>query len=67
MSTLKMILRELLGLFIDDQFLAIAILAVVALAAALAFLLSAPPLLTGTTLLVGCIAVLAGSVVRGSR
>ena len=64
MSTFKLILRELAGLFIDDQFLAIAILAVVLLCAGLAFAANAPPLITGTTLLIGCISVLARSVLR---
>ena len=67
MSTFNLIVHELIGLFIDDQFLAVAILGVVALAAALALLAAAPPLLTGTTLLLGCIAVLAGSVLRAKR
>ena len=67
MSTFQLILRELIGLFIDDQFLAIAILGVVALAASAAFLASAPPLITGATLLLGCIAVLVGSVFRAKR
>ena len=67
MNTFKLILRELIGLFFDDQFLAIAILVVVALAAALALIVNAPPLVTGITLLFGCIAVLAGSVLRAKR
>lgn len=64
MSTFNLILRELIGLFIGDQFLAIAILAVVAISVGLAFVANAPPLVTGTTLLIGCIAVLARSVLR---
>lgn len=67
MSTFNLIVRELIGLFIDDQFLAVAILAAVGLAACAAFLFAAPTLLTGATLLLGCIAVLARSVLRAKR
>ena len=65
MNVLKLIIPELVGLFFDDEFLAIAILVVVAIAAALAFRLHAPALLVGGALLLGCIGVLVTSVVRG--
>ena len=67
MNILSIISRELLGLFIDDEFLAVAVLAVVALAASLILLFEAPPLLVGGMLLAGCIAVLMLSVIRGSE
>ena len=67
MNTFKLIMRELIGLFFDDQFLAIAILVVVALSAFLAFVVAAPPLLTGAALLIGCVAVLARSVMNAKR
>ena len=66
MNTLSLILRELVGLFVDDEFLAIAILLVVGLAAACAFLLAAPSIVVGTVLLVGCVGVLVSSVLRTS-
>lgn len=66
MNLLSLILRELVGMFVDDEFLAIAVLMVVAVAAALAFWLAAPPLVTGAVLLAGSIAVLVSSVLRAS-
>ena len=67
MNLLSLIVRELVGMFIDDKFLAMAVLAVVTLAAACAFLLAAPQLVVGGILLVGCVFVLVSSVLRRSR
>lgn len=67
MKTMKLILRALLGLFIDDQFLALAVTAVVGVAAVMSFALKAPPLIAGATLLFGCVAVLVDSVWRAKR
>ena len=67
MNLISFIVRELVGMFVDDEFLAIAVLAVVALAAACAFLLAAPQLVVGGVLLVGCIFVLVSSVFKASR
>ena len=67
MNLLSLIVRELIGMFIDDEFLAMAVLAVVALAAACAFLLAAPQLVVGGVLLVGCIFVLVSSVFKASQ
>lgn len=64
MNIAKLIFSEVVGLFIDDEFLAIAILIVVGLAALLAFWLHAPALVVGGVLLLGCIGVLVSSVVR---
>ena len=55
MNVLIAILRELAGLFVDDGWLAIAILAVVALAAVVAAL---TPAGAGVVLLIGLVAVL---------
>lgn len=66
MNTLRLIGREFVGLFIDDEFLALAILAVVAVAAAAASL-DMPSLAVGSLLLAGCVGVLLISVVRGAR
>jgi len=67
MSVLSLIVRELIGMFIDDEFLAIAILAVVAATALLIFAFGAPPLVAGAVLPIGCIAVLLRSVASASR
>jgi hypothetical protein len=65
MKALTGILREIVGLFVDDEGLAIAIVAVVAVAALLAFGLHAPSIATGLVIVVGCLAALAFSVQRG--
>lgn len=67
MNVPSLILRELVGMFVDDEFLAIAVLAVVAVAALLAFQPAVPPLLAGGVLLFGCIAVLIFSALKASR
>ena len=66
MNIISLILRELVGMFVDDEFLALAVLAVVAVAAGLAAWL-APPLLVGGVLLIGCVAVVVSSALRASR
>jgi len=67
MNTLSLILRELVGLFVDDEFLALAVLAVVGAAAACAFLIGTPSIVVGTVLLLGCVGVLVLSVLKTSR
>ena len=67
MNVFSLIVRELIGMFIDDGFLAVAILAVVALAALFSFILAAPPWLTGAVLLIGTVGVLISSAMRGAR
>ena len=67
MKTLKLIIGEIIGLFLDDEFMAIAILALVALAALLAFALHATSLIVGGVLLVGCVLILIISTIRGAR
>jgi hypothetical protein len=59
--------REILGLFIDDGALALAILAIVGLAAAAAALAPETPLLAGAALLGGCLGALALNVLRAGR
>lgn len=66
MSALVAIIKELIGLFIDDGSLAIAIVAVVLLSAMLAAV-DAPSLVTGLLLLVGSLAVLLENVLRATR
>ena len=67
MSALSAVLRELIGLFVDDGALALAILAIVALAGICAALTPNAPLLAGAVLLFGCLAVLIANVLRATR
>jgi hypothetical protein len=67
MSIARLILREIAGMFVDDEFLALAVIAVVALSAALGFGAGVAPIGVGATLLLGCVAVLTLSVLRGGR
>jgi hypothetical protein len=66
-SALVSILREVVGLFVDDGSLALAILAVVALAAVLAVLAPGAPLAAGAVLVLGCLGVLLANTLRASR
>ena len=66
MKTLLVIAKELIGLFIDDGSLALTIVAVV-IAATLLAVADAPALVTGTVLLVDCLAGLIENVLRTSR
>jgi hypothetical protein len=66
MSALSNVVRELAGLFVDDGWLALAILSVVALAAVVSTLVS-DPLATGTVLLLGCLGVLMANVATTDR
>ena len=67
MSTLSLILKELTGMFIDDEFLAIAILIVVAFSEALAYGTEASSNTVGGVLFLGGLFVLFGSVWRARR
>lgn len=67
MNIFKLIVAEFIGMFIDDEFLAMAVLVVVGIAAALAYAFHATAFIVGTVLLLGCIAVLVASTVRGIR
>ena len=65
MNMLIAVLRELIGLFVDDGSLALMILAVVMLASIFATLM--PDLqLAGAMLLFGCLGVLVANVVRAA-
>ena len=67
MNTLVAVFCELTGLFIDDGSLALAILAVVALAGAFAFLMPGVSTAAGVILLFGCLGVLFVNVLRASH
>jgi hypothetical protein len=60
------VIRELIGLFVDDGALAIAILGVVAFAALVAAV-PGMPLAAGAILVFGCSGVLLINIVRASR
>jgi hypothetical protein len=64
MNLLRASFREVVGLFIDDEFLAVTVLIVVAVAAVLMKLHVVAPLAAGGVLLVGCLGVLLTSVWR---
>jgi hypothetical protein len=64
---LKGALREILGLFVDDELLAVGILVVVALTAAIAKLTALGTSLAGVVLLGGCLAILVLGVMRTAR
>jgi len=55
---------ELLALFVDDGWLALAIVGVVAVTALVAVLAPHVPVAAGIVLLVGCLGVLFGNVIR---
>ncbi|MBA1143553.1 hypothetical protein [Mesorhizobium neociceri] len=67
MTIVRLILKELVGMFIDDGSLAtLALLLIVAITAAVK-LLALPPLAGGVLLLLGCLAILLYSVRRAAR
>ena len=67
MSALMSLLRQLGGLFVDDGWLAFAILCIVALAAVLALLTPRLSLAAGAVLLFGCLGVLLVNVIRAAQ
>ena len=67
MSLLIAFLRELVGLFVEDGSLALAIVCIVALAALLAFLVPDLSLAAGAILLFGCLGVLLANVLRAAQ
>ena len=67
MNTLRLIGKELIGMFVGDNKLALYVLAVVALAVLCATVLHLNALAAGALLLLGCLAVLVESVLRAAR
>jgi UDP-N-acetylmuramyl pentapeptide phosphotransferase/UDP-N-acetylglucosamine-1-phosphate transferase len=67
MKMLSAILRELLGLFVDDGLLALEIVAVVAVAAVVSYQFPEHFLVTGAILLFGCLGALFMNVRRARR
>lgn len=66
MTAIVRMLRELAGLFVDDGWFAISILAVIALAKAIS-LVPDGALAAGAVLLFGCLAVLFVNVARSAQ
>ncbi|HEY3643269.1 MAG TPA: hypothetical protein VGL31_19395 [Xanthobacteraceae bacterium] len=67
MSMPGAVFRELLGLFVDDGSLALAILAVVMLAAISVALIPDIPLMAGAILVFGCLGVLLANLAIAAR
>lgn len=67
MTLLRDIASELLGMFLADARLSVAILLLVLVVAALVDGMGLGPLIGGAALLVGCIAILVEAAVRESR
>jgi hypothetical protein len=67
MSGLISVLRQFAGLFVEDGWLALAILCVVALTAIVALLMPRLSLAAGAILLLGCLGVLVANVVRAAQ
>jgi hypothetical protein len=67
MSMPGAVFRELLGLFVDDGSLALAILAVVMLAAISVALIPDIPLVAGAILVFGCLGVLLANLAIAAR
>lgn len=64
---LKAVLREILGLFVDDELLAVGTLIVVAATAAIAKLTTLGTSVAAAALLCGCLLVLVLGVMRTAR
>ncbi len=67
MNIIRLILREFIGLFVDDEMLAVSILAVVAGCWLLAHYVHDTSFTIGALLVIGCVGVLLSSVVQGAR
>lgn len=67
MTIVKDVLAELIGMFIGDARMTLAILALVALAAALIDVAGIAPVASGAVLLAGCLALIVGSAWLAAR
>ena len=67
MNVIRLAAKEFFGMFVDDGSLALLALVLVAVITAAVKLLALPPLLGGTLLLIGCLAILLQSVRRATR
>ena len=67
MTVIRLVFKELVGMFVDDGSLALLALILIALVTAAVKLLALPPLIGGLLLLAGCLAILLESVRRAAR
>ena len=67
MSVLKSIFTEFLGLFVDDGALALWSVVLIAIVTVLVKVLGVPPLMGAALLVLGCVAIIAESVLRAAR
>ena len=67
MNMLSIVTREILGLFVEDEFLALATLAVVGVTAIVVKDTTIDATVAGVMLLGGCLVVLVGGVWRTAR
>jgi len=67
MTVIRLVFKELVGMFVDDGSLALLALILIALVTAAVKLLALPPLIGGLLLLAGCLAILLQSVRRAAR
>jgi hypothetical protein len=67
MRTLRLIVSELFGLFVDDARLAVLVLALVLGVAAFTHFVPNQPLATVVILAVGCLAILSDATLRAAR
>jgi hypothetical protein len=66
MSVIRLVMKEFVGMFVDDGNLALLALVLIAAITAAVKLLALPPLAGGILLLVGCLAILQHSVRRAA-
>jgi hypothetical protein len=64
MKSLLFIGREIIGLFVDDEFLAVSVLILASAVITLVKMFDLLPLAAGTLLLIGCVSILLISVLR---
>ncbi|MER9237213.1 hypothetical protein NKI56_35515 [Mesorhizobium sp. M0622] len=67
MNIVRLVIREFVGMFIDDGNLALLALILIAAVTAAVEFLAMPPLPGGILLLVGCLVILVHSVRRAAR
>lgn len=67
MNAIRAALRKIAGLFVDDGWLAIETLGVVAVAGVIRFSFESEPMLAGAALVLGCFGAFTGSVLSASR
>jgi hypothetical protein len=67
MTVIRLVFKELVGMFVDDGNLALLALILIALITAAVKLMALPPLIGAFALLVGCLAILLDSARRAAR